>query len=645
MIVQIIPAKRVPLSLPFLDYIVPEPYRDTIQIGQLVKIPFRNKEEFGVVFNLESSAANKNLKLKPITEIVFKKPILSKAQLNFLADISEFYHVSLGFLLKNNLIPLQKRKLQKLQSENSSPDTSLTLFTKQTRHKPELFVYNNAEEKTNVILEKLKHADSQILFLVPELKSVEKIKAILPNNILKKTTVITSELNEKELFTRWLEIWRGEKNIIIGTRAALFLPWFNLQHIILDDEGNSNYKSWDMAPRLHTRDAALFLSTSHGAELTLLSHTPTVETLFFAQKKVYAGGHIDVKPIRKEIQIVDMRAQRRLKNFSLMSHDLLEAFQKIKTGDIFLFINRRGTLSYVGCQDCGNVLKCPNCHFSLTYHQDTGRLSCHFCQYSEHMSLECKKCQGTNINMFGAGTQLAEELIKKIVPKNDTRPIIRIDSDETDLKKLDTEADPGTRSAGAAQYGAGKIIIGTQLAWTRLDWSKIKLLAFLDADSSLFIPEYKISENLWQQLRDAQFNLPADSQLVVQTSHPEHLVFTSLFDPQAFYAQQFEERQVLGYPPFKFLVKITNGNSKEQILKAETAKVMAQLAHLTKNSADITIMGPWETSPYRHNGQYSQLLLAKIKYNNYKKNTKLLLSHIPDNWKIDPNPNSILSFS
>ena len=111
MLVQIIPAKRMPMSLPFLDYSVPEKYQQIIRPGQLVKIPFRNKEEFGVVFSLLASTSEKEIKLKTITEVVFEKPIISQEQLNFLKDVSDFYHVSLGFLLKTNLIPLQKRKL------------------------------------------------------------------------------------------------------------------------------------------------------------------------------------------------------------------------------------------------------------------------------------------------------------------------------------------------------------------------------------------------------------------------------------------------------------------------------------------------------------------------------------------------------
>ena len=619
----------MPLSLPFLDYIVPESDRDAIQIGQLVKIPFRNQEEFGVVFAIQNSSTETEKKLKYLKEIIFTKPIISKQQLVFLQNISEFYHVSLGFLLKNNIIPLQPRKLKQLQSSNSAY-SEISSTTSTIQSKPELSIYTNHQEKTELILQNIQSSFGQTLVLAPEITAAQKIQASLPTEIAKKAVIITSDLGTKDLFSRWLQIWSGEKNIVIGTRSALFLPWFNLTTVILDDEGNPNYKSWDMAPRFHTRDAALFLANSHSAKLQLLTHTPSVETLFFTQKKVYTGDTA-VKPINKPVQIVDMRAQRRLKNRSLLSHDLLEEFKKIKNGDIFFFINRRGTVGYVGCRDCSNVLTCPNCHLALTYHQTTNALTCHYCNHQEPMPLECKKCHGTNVNMFGAGTQLAEDLIKKIISKDDSRQIVRIDSDLENIDKLQTKGD--------------KIIIGTQQAWAHIDWSKIKLFAFLDADSSLFIPEYKIVENLWQQIRDAQFNLPAQAIMVAQTSHPEHLVFTCLFEPETFYAQQLAERKMLGYPPFKFLVKIMTSHSHEPTLASETRAVLATITQLTKDTPGITILGPWQTSPYRHNNQYWQVILAKISYENYKKHTKLLLSKVPPNWKIDPNPNSILSFS
>jgi primosomal protein N' (replication factor Y) len=313
-----------------------------------------------------------------------------------------------------------------------------------------------------------------------------------------------------------------------------------------------------------------------------------------------------------------------------MSVDVVNEFKKIKTGDVVFFLNRRGSAGYVGCRDCGNVEKCPNCKLSLTYHQDKNILSCHYCRFSEPMPAVCKSCKGVNVATHGAGTQLAEGLIKRIIAITlDTRPVIRMDGDENDLSKLKTDED--------------KIIICTQMAWPYLNWGKIKLFVFLDADAPLFIPEYKVVENFWQQIRDVQYRMSAGSGFFIQTGHPEHLVFTSLYDPDLFYAEQLAERRILGYPPYKYMLKLLTGNPKSDIVEKEAEAVKTGLVALTKGNSGIKILGPLETSPYYHNGQYWQVILAKISYENYKQSTKLLTSHVPDTWKIDPNPNSLLS--
>ncbi len=626
MIAEIIPARRMPLALPVLDYLIPPEIERAIRIGQLVTIPFQQSQAFGVIFNIKKNPAKLTTKLRPIKSIVFDRPILDRAQLIFLKEISDFYKVSLGFLLKNNLPPLQKRKLGKLaiSSEYSTID-------KKDISKPTLEVYTHTEEREKLILNYLTKASGQTVLLVPEITALKKTKELLPPQLLSKTAVISSELSSKELFASWTEIWLGKKDIIIGTRRALFLPWFNLRQIILDDEGNGNYKSWDMAPRFHTRDAALFLSKNHGATLTLLSHSPSVESFFFAQKKVYESERLEVRPFTKPVRLVDMRTERRGKNFSLLSHDVFEGFKKVDTGDIFFFINRRGTVNYVMCRDCRYVCTCPTCKRSLTCYQKTGELRCQYCNYSEPMPLACPNCGGVDMSMFGAGTQLAEDLIRKIAGEKKDYSVARVDSDAADFSSL--------------QKDGQKIVIGTQLAWQKVDWSRIKLLVFLDADISLFVPEYKITEQFWQQLRDAQFNLPSDCQIFIQTNHPEHAVFNNLFNPSGFYSEQLEERKLLGYPPFKFLLKLMAGYQTENLLKQETGKVMAALTNLTKHNPDITILGPLQSLPYYYKGRYWQVILIKLKYDNYKKNTNLILSQISDNWKVDPNPNSILSFT
>lgn len=615
----------MPLSLPFLDYSVPEEIKNNIKIGQLVKIPFRNKEEFGVILDIKSSDVA-GAKIKLIKEIVFAEPILSKKQLGFLVDISEFYHASLGFLLKGNLLPLQTRKLKKV-----SPSDKNTSATAGKPGKPFVFIHKNEDERKNIILEKLGTASGQSLILVPELTAIQAVLDILPENILARAVAITSELTDKELFTKWLQVWSGEKDIVVGTRTALFFPWFNLTNIILTDEGNANYKSWDMAPRFHTRDAALFLSKHHGAALSLLSHTLSIESYYFAKNKVYdTTSDLEIQSINKTTEIVDMKSEWRGGNRSLMSIDVLDEFKKNKTGDVVFFLNKRGTSGYVGCGDCDHVTKCPNCKLSLTYHQNKNILNCHYCKFSEPMTPVCKKCHGVNVSTHGAGTQLAEELINKITAKTlDPRPIIRVDSDEKDLAKLAGDGD--------------RIIICTQLAWGHLSWSKIKLFVFLDADAPLFIPEYKIIENLWQQLRDVQYKLPATSGFFVQTGHPEHLVFKSLYEPNTFYSEQLAERRILGYPPYKYMLKLLASDPKSAIVEKEAGVVKTKLTGLTKHLSGVRILGPLETSPYYHNGQYWQVVLAKIGYENYKQHTKLILANVPESWKIDPNPNSLIS--
>lgn len=618
----------MPLSLPFLDYEVPDELKKRIKIGQLVKIPFLKSEDFGVVMDTKSALAKNNIKIKFIKELVFDEPILSKEQLCFLREVADFYHTSLGFLLKTNLLPLQKNKIKNLSLKKINFYDAGKKPTK-----PTVFTFKNIGAKAKFILDKISDCDSQILYLVPELTFIEKIQNLLSPKLLFQSTIITSELSSKELFRRWVQIWSGEKQIVIGTRRALFLPWFNLKKILLDDEANANYKSWDMAPRIHTRDAALFLSKHHSAELYLLSHTPSVETYYFAEQKIYSNSSPDIIPPIKNnpVEVIDLKTERRLGNYNFLSNYLLAEFKKTSNADIFFFINRRGTANYVGCRDCGNVKKCPNCRFSLNYHQNENILKCHYCQYSEPMQTTCSVCHGVNMAMYGTGTQLAENTIRKILGNSDKRPVIRIDSDEKNSERLKTEDN--------------KIIIGTQLAWPYVDWSRIKLLAFLDADASLFIPEYKITENLWQLLRSALYNLPDGAKFIIQTNHPEHIVFKSIKDPLLFYQEQLKERQMLGYPPFKFLLKMFFGHHKKEEAEKEVIKTHRYLLNLTAANQSIKIVGPLEATPYCHEGQYWQIILAKLKYETYKQSVKLLLSNLPGNWKADPNPNSILYFS
>ena len=625
MIAEVIPARRMPTSLPYFNYSIPEKLETEVRVGQLVKIPLRSGVEFGVIKKI---FAGEDGKLKQISEIICPSPILSAEQLNFLQDVSEFYKTSLGFLLKQNLLPLQKRKIDaffKKGSDNSSehanpPETDTT----GTMSRPKLHIYNDQSGKNSIISELLSRS-GQILYLVPEIADIENVISTLPTGVLTEIIVINSELSEKELFSAWLDIWQNKKRIVIGTRTAFFLPWHNLTTIIVDDEANLNHKSWDMAPRFHSRDAAFFLARHHNSALHLVSHSPSVESYYFAQNNLFdLSGEICKTSALPDV--MNMNDEKQRQNFGILAEDVKTKISELNNADIFLFINRLGSFGYLACKDCGEAMLCEKCNRALTYLRDKNQFRCNNCQTTHAPILTCPKCHGQNLRTFAIGTQAVENEVRNLFPD---RKILRVDSDADNLDSLKS-AEP-------------KIIIGTQFAWSHVDWKRLKMLVLVDFDSALYIPEFKAGEEIWQKLRSALFNLP-EGRVIIQTRKPEHAIFSFLYDPKLFYENELRERKMLKYPPYNFLLKMYYGGRDEQEVEMTAKKAYNSLKDLTTEQFAGTILGPLRLEPYWHKGQYWQAILAKIPYKSYKKDTKLLASMVSDAWKIDPNPISILGY-
>lgn len=619
MIAQIIPAKRGTLRLAMFDYLVPAELESVIKPGQLVLIPLRSKDEFGVIFKLTDIATIDLSRLKSLKSIVNEAPILSQAQLAFLIDMAELYHTSLGYLLKNNLIPLQKRKLKTLIAPTvpHAPQRNI--------QKPVLFSYGNVAEK-KAYLEKIIDPKQQTAIIVAEVHEAKRVKKLLPEELQKHCIIITSEQSVKETFENWVAVWRGEKTIIIGTRSALFLPYFDLFTIIIDNEGNDSHKSWDAAPRFHAREGAFILAKHHGSAVHLISHTPSVESYYFAKHGVYETATTLLPTTEtKKFHIRNVRDERRGGNYMHISTDVLEAIQQ-QRGSIFLFCHRRGTMSHVSCRDCGNVLVCPRCTRSLTYHHHIQALMCHHCGYGQKMIVTCQKCNGMNIALFGAGTDAIAGQLAKVLP-NEKRPIITIDQDKDTVKLPDGDA----------------IYVGTHYAWSSIPWEKIQTMVFVDADTPLFIPEYRLAERLWNEMRDANYLLPDTAELFIQTTHPEHTVFTSLYEPEKFYETELFDRRVFKYPPYQYLLKIFIGGMSETKSKTDIDKLYLHLEKLTDMAKNCTITKPFALSPLLQKGQFWHAILIKIPYSSYKKYWKQIVAALPETCKVDPNPQSIFS--
>ncbi|MDD2757889.1 MAG: primosomal protein N' [Patescibacteria group bacterium] len=617
---QIIPILRLPLSLPALDYSADDNLAGKIKIGQLVRVPFRRHLEYGIVS--ATTASNEELagtKIKPIDALIFAEPFIAPAQLNFLTEIANFYRAPLGFVLKTALFILPKRAPEKM-SEWIVPFHAAPAAPS----KPKLISCVETTELKKQ-LKKIAALAGQRLILVPEINQLEKIAEFFP----KKTIIVGGEQTAKAYRKLWLAVRSQPDALVIGTRKALFLPWTNLTAVALTDEGNSDYKSWDMAPRFHTRDAAMILTKHTGAQLFFLTATPSVETYYFAKKNVYDAPGPLVAEIKNNAPIfIDLKMERRGGNQGAVAEDILKAVAKTD-GDAFFFINRRASANFILCQDCGHVFYCDNCRRPMAYYQKNKELNCHFCKRRQALPLACPACQSVSYRLLGLGTDGVAAELEKIFPHGD-RLIIALD-------KLNPEA---LKKLGDHRP---KIIVGTQFAWNRLDWKKIKIMAMVDPDAELSIPEYKAAEEMWQTLRAARTLLEPEAKLYLQTSRPEHRVFQGMYRPEEFYEAELNERHLLNYPPFNYLIRLYCGHAEKHTAESAGHILADKIAALTRTLEDVKMSGPLDSSPpyWRHN--FWQIILLKLNYKNFKQRAGEVLKIVPEEWKVDPNPNNIIS--
>ena len=617
MVAHIILSRRLPLSLPWLDYRIPDELESKIKIGQLVKVPFRYQKAYGIVHHLTPAYRGDFKNLKSVEEIVNLSPALSQNQLSFLEEISVLYQTSLGFLVKNNLFSLQKTKVKIFQNEKGCGKNSTMSVSK-----PTAFFYSTADELGEYLKQNLLTHD-QNLIIVPEINDLQNIANLLLPEIQEQIMTFHSDIAEKRYFECWLRIWNQEQHIIVGTRQALFLPWQNLKNIFLIKEGDPLHKNWDMAPRFHARDASLLLSTCHKAKLHLLDHTPSMETYYFSSKNIFSSAIKKVVPMAQDrTLLIHTSAQQP----SLLHETVLEKLSDSKRVS-FIFTPQRGSAHYIFCSDCNFVFVCPECGGNLTYHAKNNEIKCHNCKYQTLLFSTCAKCGGLSIRARGIGTESVEKELRKIFPEKE---VIRLDSDDKTRKYL-------------ALPNQG-IIIGTQFAWNKIEWRKIDLMAFVDIDSTLTIPEFKTNEHIWYSLRQAQYLLPEHAELCVQTRKPDHLVFSSLMRPEFFYEKELQERKKFFYPPFVFILKLYHGNQDKEQSEVAAQNLHSKLKNLTKNSQNITIMSPLSMKPLFRNKKYWIAIVVKISFASYKRDSKHILAHIPSEWKVDLNPNSLLSF-
>ncbi|MDK6447287.1 primosomal protein N' [Enterococcus faecalis] len=462
-----------------------------------------------------------------------------------------------------------------------------------------------------VIAEVLNQGKTAIM-LVPEISLTPQMVQRFKSRFGEHVAVMHSGLSQGEKYDEWRKIERGEAEVVVGARSAIFAPIDNIGVIIIDEEHEASYKQ-EETPRYHARDLAIWRSEYHHCPVVLGSATPSLESRARAQKNVYQRLRLTQRANQAAtlptIDVVDMRQEVENGNVSSFSMSLQEKLQERleKNEQSVLLLNRRGYSSFVMCRDCGYVLPCPNCDISLTLHMDSKTMKCHYCGHEERIPYRCPNCGQDKIRYYGTGTQKVEEELQTLLP--DSR-ILRMDVDTTRRK--------GAHEKILRTFGEGQadILLGTQMIAKGLDFPNVTLVGVLNADTALNLPDFRSSERTFQLLtqvsgRAGRAEKPGE--VIIQSFNPEHyaIQLAKAQDYEDFYTKEMYIRHRGDYPPYYFTVQITASHPEEN----EAAKQMFQIARKLKQglSPQAILLGPTPNAIMRVNNRYFYQVIIKYK--------------------------------
>ena len=434
--------------------------------------------------------------------------------------------------------------------------------------------------KTEVYMEMIRTVAAegrQAIVLIPEIaltwQTVMRFYQIFGDRV----SVMHSRMSAGERYDQMQRAANGELDVMIGPRSALFTPFPNLGLIVIDEEHENSYKS-EQVPRYHARETAVARAEMEHASVVLGSATPSMESYYRCQTGEYRLMELKERVGNKPLPTVhttDMREELAHGNRSIFSDLLREKIRdRLEKGQqTMLFINRRGYAGFVSCRSCGYVMKCPHCDVSLSAHRN-GKLLCHYCGYEEPMIKVCPSCGSRHVGGFKAGTQQIEDLVKREFPE---ARVLRMDMDTTKNK------DGHERILSAFADGEADILVGTQMIVKGHDFPAVTLVGVLAADMSLYSSDYRSGERTFQLLVQAAGRAgrgSAPGEVVIQTYDPEHYSIKTAAkqDYQAFYREELEFRDRMGYPPVENMLAVLMMGEDENHLNtaAEYLKAYAE---------------------------------------------------------------------
>ena len=499
--------------------------------------------------------------------------------------------------------------------------------------------------KTLCYLDMIEHVVShkkQVIMLIPEIALTFQTVQRFYRRFGDRVSIINSRMSKGERYDQFLRAMRGEIDIMIGPRSALFTPFSDIGLIVIDEEHESAYNS-EQSPRYHAKETAIYIAKEHKASVILGSATPSVETYYHAltgEYKLFTLSHRALGNELPKVYVEDLREELKSGNRSILSRRLKALIEDRLNNNkqVMLFLNKRGYAGFISCRSCGHVMKCPHCDISLTFHKN-GKLVCHYCGYEQPSVNLCPKCGSRYISGFRAGTQQVEEVIKKMYPAART---LRMDMDTT------TGKEGHEKILSAFANHEADILVGTQMIVKGHDFPDVTLVGVLAADMSLYAGSYMAAERTFQLLTQAAGRAgrgDTPGEVVIQTYTPDNysIKTAQAQDYNAFYEEEIAYRRLMEYPPISNMLKVSIASKNEKILDAAADYIKNN--HNRFHGSEINVYDPVNAGIYKINDIYTKLIYAKAQDYEALTDFKDKIEDISKNADIFKNVNTQFEFN
>jgi primosomal protein N' (replication factor Y) len=567
------------------------------QTGEVVSVPFRAKTYRGVVLN--PSPATSTRTLKSLTRLAGQY-LVPASSLQLARWMSEYYASPLGIVL-GAFVP------QLLASKTTSPpalppvaplpsapialNTSQKVTVTAISQTGGVHILHGVtgSGKTHVYLQLARQAlerQQHVLVLLPEIALTAQLVASFERYFGDRVHLQHSSLTDKQRRELWLSAHQlPGGHIWLGTRSSLFLPLEHIGLIVLDEFHDGSFKQTN-EPKYHAATVAAQLGRLSGAIVVFGSATPNVRDLYVARQK-QIPVHVLSEPVRKrhsKLAIVDLRsAERNDKAIPWFSRPLEEAVHAAinRQEQVLLFLNRRGSATQLRCSQCGWHMACSRCALSIIYHEDERQMRCHACGAHTPIPLACQECGANDILLKGYGTKELEKILSKRFPE---QRVLRFDQDSF-------HGPAAGEMYEQMRTGSAHILVGTQMLAKGFDLPHLSTVGIVDADTMLQLPDFSASERTFQLITQVMGRGGRRGQtrhVVLQTYQPDHPVIQAAAheDYQRFYDHELEQRRQVGFPPYRYLLKLSTKHPRSHLASARLQKIVAQ-AH-----GSITFLGP-----------------------------------------------------